>query len=129
MVCLVYSTTDIESFDALDYWVKELSSHTNKNSIKFLIGSKIDDTENDEVSTATAKEYAKKIGAKLFLTSAKENLGINKLFTEAAMQCAQNPTLANEVTDLDASRSTSFKIRKCQDDIDNDSTYESFAGD
>ena len=129
LVCLVYSTTDIESFDALDYWVKELNSHTNKNSIKFLIGSKIDDTENDEVSTATAKEYAKKIGAKLFLTSAKENLGINKLFTEAAMQCAQNPTLANEVTDLDASRSTSFKIRKCQDDIDNDSTYESFAGD
>ena len=81
------------------------------------------------MSTATAKEYAKKIGAKLFLTSAKENLGINKLFTDAAMQCAQNPSLANEVTDLDASRSTSFKIRKCQDDMDNDSTYESFAGD
>ena len=129
LVCLVYSTTDIESFDALDYWVKELNSHTNINSIKFLIGSKIDDTENDEVSTATAKEYAKKIGAKLFLTSAKENLGINKLFTDAAMQCAQNPSLANEVTDLDASRSTSFKIRNRQDDIDNDSTYESFAGE
>ena len=126
MVCLVYSTTDVESFDALDYWVKELNSHTNTNSIKFLIGSKIDDTENDEVSTATAKEYAKKIGAKLFLTSAKENLGINKFFTDAAIQCALNPNLANEVNNLDASRSTSFKIRRDQDEIDNDSTYESF---
>ena len=77
---MVYSTTDIESFDALDYWVKELNSHTNMNSIKFLIGAKIDDTENDEVKTAVAKEYAKKIGARLFLTSAKENMGINKLF-------------------------------------------------
>lgn len=126
MVCLVYSTTDVESFDALDYWVKELNSHTNTKSIKFLIGSKIDDTENDEVSTATAKEYAKKIGAKLFLTSAKENLGINKFFTDAAIQCAQNPSLANEVNNLDASRSTSFKIRRDQDEIDMDSTYESF---
>ena len=112
MVCLVYSTTDVESFDALDYWVKELNSHTNTNSIKFLIGSKIDDTENDEVSTATAKEYAKKIGAKLFLTSAKENLGINKFFTDAAIQCALNPNSANEVNNLDASRATSFKIRR-----------------
>ena len=80
LVCLVYSTTDTESFEALDYWVKELNSYTNQNSIKFLIGAKIDDTENDEVKTATAKEYAKKIGARLFLTSAKENMGINKLF-------------------------------------------------
>lgn len=77
---MVYSTTDIESFDTLDYWVKELNSHTNMHSIKYLIGSKIDDTENDEVKTAVAKEYAKKIGARLFLTSAKENMGINKLF-------------------------------------------------
>ena len=78
------------------------------------------------MSTATAKEYAKKIGAKLYLTSAKENLGINKLFTDAAIQCAQNPKLANEVNNLDASRSTSFKIRKDQDEIVNDTTYESF---
>ena len=102
---MVYSTTDIESFDALDYWVKELNSHTNMNSIKFLIGAKIDDTENDEVKTAVAKEYAKKIGARLFLTSAKENMGINKLFQEAAMQCAQNPKLANEITDPADNRS------------------------
>ena len=84
----MYSTTDLESFDALDYWVKELSTHTNCDSIKFLIGSKIDDTDNDEVSTVTAKDYAKKIGARLFLTSAKENMGINKLFNEAAIVCA-----------------------------------------
>ena len=63
------------------------------------------------------------------MTSAKENLGINKVFTEAAMQCAQNPSLANEINELDANRSTSFKIRKSQDEIDNDSTYESFAGE
>ena len=75
----------MESFDALDYWVKELNQHTNQDSIKFLIGAKIDDTEYDEVSTSVAKEYAKKIGARLFLTSAKENVGINKVFTEAAI--------------------------------------------
>ena len=96
MVCLVYSTTDSESFEALDYWVKELSTHTSCDSVKFLIGAKVDDAENDEVSTATAKDYAKKIGARLFLTSSKENLGINKLFNEAAIVCAQNPKLANE---------------------------------
>ena len=78
----------MESFDALDYWVKELNAHTNYNSVKYVVGAKMDDTENDDVPTSTVREYAKKIGARLFLTSAKENIGINSLFAEAAIACA-----------------------------------------
>ena len=129
VVCLVYSTTDMESFDALDYWVKELNTHTCQNSIKYLIGAKVDDAENDEVSTATAKEYAKKIGARLFLTSSKENLGINKLFNEAAIACATNPNLSNEAQKgVQDERGHSIKLRR-RDSVNSNasSTYESFA--
>ena len=93
-----------------------------------MIGSKIDDTENDEVPTSKAKEYAKKIGGRLFLTSAKENVGINKLFTEAAIACAQNPKLANEISTDNHDRSQSVKLRRDSVPSDADSTYDSFQG-
>ena len=61
------------------------------NCIKFVVGSKIDDNDAEEgevVPKQVGQEYAKKINAKFFLTSAKENLGINKMFQTAADMCA-----------------------------------------
>ena len=51
--------------------------------IKFVVGAKIDDNDVEEgeaVPKQVAVEYAKKIDAKFFLTSSKENMGINKMF-------------------------------------------------
>ena len=91
VVCLVYSVTDYESFDALKYWVNEIEMNGEPNSIKFIVGAKIDDDDVEEgeaVPKHDAQVYAQQIGAKFFLTSAKENIGINKLFQTAAEMCA-----------------------------------------
>ena len=83
--------TDYESFDALKYWVTELESHGEPNCIKFVVGAKIDDNDVEEgeaVPKQVGQEYAKKIQAQFFLTSAKDNIGISKLFQAAADICA-----------------------------------------
>ena len=48
VVLLVYSVTDYESFDALRYWVEEIETNGEPNCIKFVVGTKIDDTEVEE---------------------------------------------------------------------------------
>lgn len=48
-----------------------------------MVGSKIDDDDIEEgeaVPKQVGQEYATSINAKFFLTSAKENIGIKKLF-------------------------------------------------
>ena len=91
--------TDYESFDALKYWVNEIEMNGEPNTIKFVVGAKIDDTEVEEgeaVPKHVAQEYAATIGAKFFLTSAKENIGINKMFQTAAEMCASQANLRND---------------------------------
>ena len=61
VVCLVYSVIDYESFDALRYWVNELEMNGEPNSIKFIVGAKIDVDDVDEaeaVPKQTAQEFA-----------------------------------------------------------------------
>ena len=99
VVCLVYSVTDYESFDALKYWVNEIEMNGEPGTIKFVVGAKIDDNDVEEgeaVPKHVAQEYAATIGAKFFLTSAKENIGINKMFQTAAEMCASQANLRND---------------------------------
>ena len=91
IVLLVYSVTDYESFDALQFWSNEIDENGDHNCIKFVVGAKIDDNDIEDcdvVPKQVAQEYAKNINAQFFLTSAKENIGINKLFQTAAETCA-----------------------------------------
>ena len=46
-----------------------------------LVASKVDDSERAQVNIKTASEYAKKIGAQFYQTSAKDGTGIQPLFT------------------------------------------------
>ena len=57
------------------------------------MGAKIDDDDIEEgeaVPKQVGQEYAKRISAHFFLTSAKENIGINRMFQTAAELCAQH---------------------------------------
>ena len=62
MVLLVYSVTDYESFDSLSHWARELEENAEGTCIKFVVGSKIDDTEGDDGETVPKQvglDYAK----------------------------------------------------------------------
>ena len=76
IVMLVYSITDYESFDALQFWVDELEQNAESDTIKFVVGSKIDVVDIEEgqaVPKQVGVQFAKNNNAHFFLTSAKEN--------------------------------------------------------
>lgn len=76
--------TDVDSLGECEYWVNELKDHVESSTILFLVCSKIDDIDNEEVTKAEGKSFAQKIGAQFYMTSAKENVGINKMFKDVA---------------------------------------------
>ena len=100
MVLLVYSTVDYESFDHLVYWHQEMEKQADQNTIKFVVGTKIDITEPEDdqetVPKQVAAAFAKKINAQFFLTSAKDNLGIDKMFQTSAELCSDHMELRND---------------------------------
>ena len=76
VVLLVFSVTDVESLEALDYWVDELDRNAAPNIVRFLVAAKTDDIDETQVTKSMAQEYATKYNAALFMTSSKENIGI-----------------------------------------------------
>ena len=91
IVFLVFAVNDYESFKALNYWEEQLKEHAETDTIRFVVGTKIDDNEcedGDPVSKQAGLDYAKRNNAQFFLTSSKEDMGGRKLFQTAAEVCA-----------------------------------------
>jgi len=85
---------DYESLDQLNHWADEVNENSKANTIKFVVCAKSDNIDDDEVvSKQDGQDYARQINAEFFMTSAKENTGINKMFQKAAELCAKNMEL------------------------------------
>jgi small GTP-binding protein len=79
---LVYDITDIESFNRVRKWVKELQKIVGNDIIIFIAGNKVDLEKQRGVKNEDAVEYAASVGATHFYTSAKTNRGLEELFLE-----------------------------------------------
>lgn len=85
---VVFDLTDVESFNKLKEWVRELKANVEHDLVLAIACNKADLAQERQVSFDTASEYAASIGALVFETSAKENTGVDKLFTEVATRLA-----------------------------------------
>lgn len=80
---LVYDITDVDSFNKVKVWVKELRKMLGADSISMaIVGNKTDLEKQRNVDAKAAQEYALSVGAHHFHTSAKLNKGIEELFIE-----------------------------------------------
>ena len=85
ILLLVYDITKKSSFEDIEnVWLKDIINNGEEVRIIILIGNKSDLYDKEEVDENEAREYAKKIGAKFILTSAKNDSGINELFKYVA---------------------------------------------
>lgn len=102
---LVYDITRSSTFKTLQTWVEELKSKGPKDIALAIAGNKADLEENREVDRNTAFEYAERIGAIYLETSAKEDLNVQKIFTELSykLPAPQTPD-ANVIRANDASK-------------------------
>lgn len=90
---LVYDVTDMDSFDRVQSWVRELRKELGDDVVLVIAGNKIDLEKNKCVPEDAAVEYAKSVSATHHYTSAKLNKGIDQLFlalTKAMLEAVQN---------------------------------------
>ena len=65
----------------MSHWAQEVEENAHKNTIKIVVCAKSDNVEDDEVvPKQDGVDYARQIKAEFFMTSAKENRGIDKMF-------------------------------------------------
>ncbi|KAJ3447967.1 ras-related protein rab-24 [Anaeramoeba flamelloides] len=83
---LCYDVTQKESFDKLKFWAKQLKENEPSCRI-YITATKIDLLDLGQkraVALETIEEYAEIINARIFETSAKQNLNVNELFLKIA---------------------------------------------
>lgn len=85
MICLVYDSTSQKSFDALNFWVEEIKQRVDMDAVQiYVVASKVDNSNAEEVSVVAGNNFAKKIGAQFYQTSAKDGTGVEDLFQALA---------------------------------------------
>ena len=93
---LVYDVRRKDSFQALkDYWYEQLKQSGEENMVFGLAGNKCDLFQEEQVSEAEGKSFAKEIGAIFHLTSCKESIGIDDLFFECGKKYLEINKLIN----------------------------------
>ena len=91
----MYDITKKETFEHLKDWMVELETYSNiQNSVKIVIGNKLDKAASDrQVTREQGVEYAKTIGALFIESSAKANVHIQDAFDELVLKILEHPTL------------------------------------
>lgn len=97
-VLLVYDITDRQSFEALDYWMNEIRQYSDESVEIILIGNKIDQFENREISTEEGTNKARRLGLKFMETSAKYNENISKAILTLVEDIMNKQVVLNEIT-------------------------------
>ena len=74
-ICIaVYDITQRPTFQSLDYWIESIKESLGNEPIIAIVGNKIDLFEKEEINEKEGKQYAQKIGALFYLSSAKSNI-------------------------------------------------------
>ena len=96
---LVYDIKRQSSFDSIkNYWYDQLKESGEENMIFAVVGNKCDLFNEEEVDEEEAKKVAKSIGAIFKLTSCKESIGIDELFSECGKRYLEvNKLIGNVV--------------------------------
>ena len=80
---IIYDITSLKSFEEIKkYWLALVKENAPKNLILYIVGNKSDLIGKEVVKEEIAREYAKSENVNFYLTSAKDRIGIDELFTE-----------------------------------------------
>ena len=83
-IIMVYDTTNVESFDHVNDWLKEVNRYAAEKTVKLLVGNKCDRTADKAVTEEQAKEFADDLGIAVLETSAKSSKNVEEAFLTMA---------------------------------------------
>ncbi|KAJ6235331.1 ras-related protein rab-24 [Anaeramoeba flamelloides] len=108
---LCFNPSNRQSFHKAKFWYKELNKNET-NCVVYLVATKIDlisSQENWVIQKEQVDNFIKKFKIKSFETSAKENIGINDLFTAIGQDYLNR---SEDVDDDDEEELVSLDLRK-----------------
>ena len=81
-IILIYDITNPITFENITHWVSQVREEASQNVVIYLIGNKIDLSNERNVSTEEGKELAEKLGLPFNETSAFDGTNINETFDD-----------------------------------------------
>ncbi|KAH3761120.1 leucine-rich repeat-containing protein [Pelomyxa schiedti] len=99
-ILVMYDTTDMESYTNVKQWLGEIDRYAHEDVNRYLVGTKCDLEKRRAVPTQLASEFATSMMLPFIETSAKLNIGADKLFLD--MVCS----IKNRVAQVDTSGAT-----------------------
>ena len=87
---IVYDITEKETFEHIEYWIKECKKVAPETILFVLIGNKSDLNNKREITYDVGSEYANKNKMLFYETSAKSGYNIEKIFRESAEHINNN---------------------------------------
>ena len=87
---LVYDITQLETFEHVHKWHRQIQEHSNSNVQILLVGNKSDLAENRKVPYEDAEELANQLQVSVFETSAKDATNVDHAFYHIANQAITN---------------------------------------
>jgi GTPase SAR1 family protein len=88
---LVYDVTDKQSFEHIQAWREEIDLTCPQNVLKVLVGNKGDLTENKQVETEVAAEFAERYMMTFIETSAIADINIEAVFSALVEELLDPP--------------------------------------
>ena len=79
-ILLLYDITSQTSFDNIRGWITDIKEEADENVIIFLLGNKIDLTEERKITKEKGEQLAKEFNVPFFEVSAKSGKNANEVF-------------------------------------------------
>lgn len=83
-IVLIYDVTDARTFENVENWYQTVTQHANDDAQIFLVGNKLDDEENRQVSREQGQQVAQRLNIPFLEASAKTNDNVESIFYELA---------------------------------------------
>eukprot|EP00826_Nyctotherus_ovalis_P035378 TRINITY_DN3037_c0_g1_i19.p1 TRINITY_DN3037_c0_g1~~TRINITY_DN3037_c0_g1_i19.p1 ORF type:complete len:200 (+),score=38.87 TRINITY_DN3037_c0_g1_i19:189-788(+) len=81
-VLLVFDLTNEKSFDKLHCWTRSICEVANEGVVKYLVGNKVDLTEDRVIEQEEVMKVAAEYGMKYCETSAKRKINVTEVFED-----------------------------------------------
>ena len=88
-IVVIFSVTDKRTFGNVKSWIHQIKAEVDEKVTIILVGNKIDDEENREVTKEEGEEAARNFGLDFFECSAKTGENINSTFNELVLKMVE----------------------------------------
>ncbi len=102
-IIFVFDVNKKKTIEKLKFWFDSSDENVSKETVKLIVGNKIDLEGSREVTFEQMKTYGQKYNMEVFEASAKTGFGIPEIFTYLVTTLMKNPKIGVVIPDDESS--------------------------